>query len=76
MHDPPSPSPPPIQPMIQADRRIQLSISSAGTWRYLDWLTGALGASRCWLPLRWRADGGNYGRTFILEVDYRWGVSG
>ena len=50
-------SPPPIQPMIQADRRTQLSISPAGTWRYLESLTGLL-VPRGVAPLRWRADGG------------------
>lgn len=50
------PGPRRSQPLIQADRGIQLSISPAGTWRYLESLTGL------WLPhgvapLRWRADG-------------------
>lgn len=62
--------PPPIQPMIQADRRTQLSISPAGTWRYLESLTGLLvprGVAPCG-GVQIGDGGGVSTKYFILDV--------
>jgi hypothetical protein len=53
--------------MIQADRRTQLSISPAGTWRYLESLTGLL-VPRGVAPCGGVQMGGLSTKYFILDV--------